>query len=443
MEYSERSFSNLYDLIICMTKAVDLVSLEIADHHQQVAYLSYHIADAMRLPADEKRRLVIAALLHDIGAIAADTGLSFFDKEDDRVNEHAFIGARLFADSPILGRVASVIKFHHIAWAGGEGRSYGGEAVSPLAHILHLADRIAVHVDRDACIISQQNAIREGVVARRGTVFEPDAVDAFLEICDKEALWLDLAYQPTVENVSASLGVEDIRLTLDEVVDLTQIFSRIIDFRSPFTAMHSAGVAATATELAGLSGFSEDECRMMSIAGNLHDIGKLAIPREILEKQDRLEPSEFDIIRAHSFYTYRLLRPIAGFGAITQWAAYHHEKLNGRGYPFHLVARELSLGARIMAVADIFTAITEDRPYRAGMPREQTVSVLRRMAESGGISPQLCDLLFANYDLIDHQRRTAAELAMENYRALLPGRTRAPLGGTPDPAPVPAGAKQI
>lgn len=442
MEYSERSFSNLYDLIMCMTKAVDLVSLEIADHHQQVAYLSYHIADAMRLPMAEKRRLVIAALLHDIGAIAADTGLSFIDREDDRVNEHAFIGARLFADSPILGRVASVIKFHHIPWNGGEGRQYRGEEVPQLAHILRLADRIAVHVDRDAFIISQQNAIRENVSARRGTAYEPEAVDAFLSICDKEALWLDLSYHPTVANISDSLGLDDFRLTLDEVVDLTQIFSRIIDFRSPFTAMHSAGVAAAAAELAKLSGFSEDECRMMSIAGNLHDIGKLAIPREILEKQDRLEPGEFDIIRAHSFYTYRLLGPIAGFGNITQWAAFHHEKLNGRGYPFHLAARDLSLGARIMAVADIFTAITEDRPYRAGMTREQTVSVLRRMAESGGISPQLCEMLFANYELIADRRREAAELAMESYRALLPGRTREPLNA-PEQTPAPGGAKQL
>lgn len=116
-------------------------------------------------------------------------------------------------------------------------------------------------------------------------------------ICDKEALWLDLAYQPVISNVPNFLSLEAVKLTLDEVVSLTKIFSCIIDFRSPFTAMHSAGVSATAEKLAELSGFSEDECKMMSIAGNLHDIGKPANSRGILEKQDKLESSEFDITR--------------------------------------------------------------------------------------------------------------------------------------------------
>lgn len=412
-------FSTLYDLLLCMTRAIDLVSPAVTNHHQQVAYLSYGIADVLRLPMEQKRSLIIAALLHDVGAIALHDKLIFKEEEHPRINDHAFIGAKLFADFPILADVSVIIKYHHIPWEHGAGRFFQGNSVPILSHIIHLGDRIAVHVMRDECVISQIRPIKKYIEAHRGTLFAPALVDAFLQICDKEALWLGFTYQPSIEEITDDLSLEAIKLTLDEVVDLTRIFARIIDFRSKFTAMHSAGVAASAVKLAELSGLSEDECKMMNIAGNLHDIGKLAIPRAILEKQEKLEPSEYDIIRSHSYYTYRLLKPVRGFETITQWAAYHHEKLNGQGYPFHLKAHSLSLGSRIMAVADIFTAITEDRPYRMGMPKEQAISILKGMVKNGDLSTLVCSLLFDHYDLVANARRAAAEKAINNYGKMI------------------------
>lgn len=411
-------FSNLYDLLVCITKAVELISPEMTDHHQQVAYLSYHIADVCQLSIEKKRSLTIAALMHDIGAIAFHDNLDFTEETSPHINDHAFLGARLLSDRSILNDVSAIIKYHHIPWQNGKGTSFEGNAVPMLSHIIHLSDRIAIQVNRKECIISQIKSIKEYVINNRGSLFVPDFVDAFLQICDQEALWLDLIHQPSNSDMIDESSLNAIKLTLDEVVNLTQIFARIIDFRSPFTAMHSAGVAAAAVKLAELSNFSEDECKMMHIAGNLHDIGKLAIPREILEKQDKLEPAEFDVIRSHTYYTYRLLQPIDGFEEIAQWAAYHHEKLNGRGYPFRLQAHDLSLGARIMAVADIFTAITEDRPYRNGMPKDQAISVLKKMVENGGISLSICSLLIDNYEIVDSVRRESAEQAVENYRSV-------------------------
>ena len=414
-----RYFSNLYDLLICVTKAIDLVSSEVTNHHQQVTYLAYHIADALGLPIEQKRSLTMASLLHDVGAIAFRDNLDFTEEENAHINDHAFLGARLLTGFPVLEEVSAIVRYHHIPWRDGKGASFYGEEVPMLSHIVHLADRVAVRVNRGECIISQIRSIREYVESGRGSLFVPEFADAFLRISDREALWLDLIYQPAAEDLAEDSSVRAIKLTLDEVVDLTQVFARIIDFRSPFTAMHSAGVAAAAVKLAELSGFSEDECKMMNIAGNLHDLGKLAIPREILEKQDKLEPAEFNVIRSHTYYTYRLLQPISGFGEIAQWAAYHHEKLNGRGYPFRLSANSLSLGARIMAVADVFTAITEDRPYREGMPKEKAISVLNGMTASGGISPTVCSLLLDHYETIDSARRISAERAMESYRNAL------------------------
>lgn len=120
----------------------------------------------------------------------------------------------------------------------------------------------------------------------------------------------------------------------DEIIELTKIFANIIDFRNPFTATHSAGVAKTAEKLAELAGFSENECKMMLVAGYLHDLGKLAVSKSILDKPGNLDPGERNVIRSHAFYTYRLLQAIKGFEIINKWASFHHEKLNGKGYSF-------------------------------------------------------------------------------------------------------------
>lgn len=419
MPYGNQYFSNLYDLVVCITKAIDLVNPKVTNHHQQVAYLSYNIADAMQLTIEQKRSLVIAALLHDVGAIALQDNLDFNEEEHIELNAHAFLGARLFEGSPILDKIANIIKYHHISWNYGEGKLYHGEIVPMLSHIIHFADRIAILPDRNVYILSQIKTIKEYAKSGMNTSFAPEIVEAFLKICEKEALWLDYVYQPMISMVPNDLSLESIKLTLDEVVGLTKIFSQIIDFRSPFTAMHSAGVAAVGLKLAELSGFSEDECKMMNIAANLHDIGKLAIPREILEKQGKLTAEEYDIIRSHSFYTYRLLKSVKGFETIAQWAAYHHEKLNGSGYPFHLKGNSLSLGARIMAVADIYAAISEDRPYRKGMPKDRAIAVLQGMANNEGISQEICNLLMDNYECIEKARGESAENSAYNYSKIL------------------------
>lgn len=415
MTLSNKYFANLYDLIISMTSAIELVSTEVTDHHRRVGYLVYNIADAMELPLQEKQIAVLAALLHDVGAIAIDDDFEFVDNDTPTINKHAFIGAKLFAEFEKLSHTAKAIKFHHIPWNHGEGKTFQGEEVPLISHIIHLADRIAVQIKRDKFVISQMYPIKKNIISRRGTHFVPEVVDAFLEICDKEELWLDLVYPSTGTRLLEELSLEAFKLTLDETVELTRIFAKLIDFRSPFTAMHSAGVAVAAVKLAELLGFSGDQCKMMNIAGNLHDIGKLAIPRAILEKQDRLDPNEYDIIRAHTYYTHRLLQPIKGFESITEWAAYHHEKLNGKGYPFRLEGDKLSLGARVMAVADIFAAITEDRPYREGMSKEKAIKILQGMVANGSISGPVCNLLLENYDDIAAALKETALRTSSDY----------------------------
>ena len=223
---------------------------------------------------------------------------------------------------------------------------------------------------------------------------------------------MDLRYNPQFLNYFVG---EIAPVSLDRTVELTAVISRIIDYRSSFTAMHSAGVAASAVALARYAGMRDDECKMMKIAGHLHDIGKLKVPRSILEKPGRLTEEEFNIIKEHPYYTRMNTLSIEGYEKISAWASFHHEKLNGKGYPFHLGAADLDTGSRIMAVADIFSAITEVRPYRAGMEKEQALAVLQDNVRSGGIDGDLVTLLNEHYEEINTIREEISKAEGARY----------------------------
>ncbi|NLA87275.1 MAG: HD domain-containing protein [Clostridiales bacterium] len=275
-----------------------------------------------------------------------------------------------------------------------------------------------VQINLEENIIGQVNNINRNITEKSGGVFEPHLADAYMDISSKEYIWLDTTFEPLMSIMPNMMSFDTLELTIDEVVDLTKVFAQIIDFRSPFTAKHSSGVAAVAEKLAEMIGFSENECKMMLIAGYLHDLGKLAVGQEILENPGKLNLEEFHIIRSHTFYTYRTLQTIKEFETINLWASLHHERLNGEGYPFHYKAENIPLGSRIMAVADIFTAITEDRPYRRGMSQASAIDVMSGLIESESICPLVFSVVADNYEALNHIRDKAQEAASTEYQKI-------------------------
>ncbi|MEW6244844.1 MAG: HD domain-containing phosphohydrolase [Bacillota bacterium] len=415
MENVNRKLVNMYDLITCLTKASDLVSPELAGHHQQVAYLAFKIGEELNLPKNQQKNLMLAGLLHDVGALSFNERLALIEDEPPNAQDHAFKGARLIEGVQPLSELASIIRYHHVPWNNGEGNVFMGQQVPLLSHILHLADRVTVSIDRNYEVLGQAKNIVNKILGKKNTIFMPEVVDAYINLSVKESIWLDIVNKSLLSIMPNIMVFDTMDLDTDEVINLTKIFAGIIDFRSPFTANHTAGVAKTAEKLAEIAGFSETECKMMLVAGYLHDLGKLAVRNDVLEKPSKLDVEEFNIIRSHTYYTYRLLQPIKEFETINSWASYHHEKLNGKGYPFHLDDKNLSLGSRIMAVADIFTAITEDRPYRKGMPDEQTFNILNSMVKDRSICPYVVSILMDNFDLIYEIRKEAQHEASIEY----------------------------
>jgi HD-GYP domain-containing protein (c-di-GMP phosphodiesterase class II) len=394
----------LFDLVTSLSDVTDLVNPILDDHHKRVAYIAYSLALEMGLSKKDCCDLLIAGMLHDIGALSLKEKMNALSFEVAAPHRHGEAGGFLLKPFAPLAEIGDMISCHHVPWQSGAGKEHNGRVVPLGSHILHLADRVAVLLKKTKNIFSHSSEVARRIEAQSGEMFIPEAVTAFIALSRKSYFWLDLSSRTLTALLRRKTRARTLELDLDGIGSLAQFFSRVIDFRSPFTATHSSGVATIAEAMAREIGYSDNECGMMKIAGYLHDLGKLAVPTEILEKTAPLTRMETNVIRSHPFYTYRALEHIDDFNTIIRWGAFHHETPNGCGYPFTIGRDELPLGSRVVAVADVFTAITEDRPYRKGMDADQAKAVLRSMSAEDQLDPKITALLIHNYEAMNSLR---------------------------------------
>ena len=410
---------SLVNIALCLTELTDLVNAALSNHHKKVAYIAYRIAETLGYPLPALMDITLAGLLHDIGAFSLEERRAILAGEGPDAFSHAFKGAKLLEGFHHLNNASYIIKYHHLNWENGKGQYFNGEKVDERSHILHLADRIAISIGNHEHVLNQAKRIEKKMSDFKDTYFKPAHIDAFSTLAKQEQFWLDIVYEPLLDILPEMLASPEMILDLDEQISIAKLFANVIDFRSPITANHSRGVAASAEHLARLMNFSPMECQMMLIAGYLHDLGKIAVPSEILEKPAKLDVKEFSVMRSHTYYTYRVLNKIKALQPITEWAAFHHERLDGTGYPFRLKDVELSLGARIMAVADVFTAVSEDRPYRHGMEKEKVINVLISMSKNNALCPNVTTVMLDNFDDINETRINAQIKSQEDYESVI------------------------
>lgn len=180
-----------------------------------------------------------------------------------------------------------------------------------------------------------------------------------------------------------------LELSFEEIHNITNVLSKIIDSKSSYTQRHSQGLSEKAAIMSDFYGLEQEEKMKLIIAADLHDIGKLTVPNDILDKPDKLSDEEFCIIKKHTYYTRLALQEIKGFEEITEWASNHHEKLNGKGYPFSKMAEDIDFNSRLMACLDIYQALTEERPYRKELSHEKAMEILSDMMRAGFIDTKI------------------------------------------------------
>lgn len=412
----------LIDIVTAFASSIDMICPQLSDHNRRVAYIAYSISTEMGLKKKEKSDILMAGLLHDCGAIKDDEKLraAQYDYTDER-HDHGFMGWKLLHEVQELQEAAQIIKFHHIYWNEPD-LSFAGQERIPLgSYIVHLADRIDVLINRDEEILKQRASIVSKIKDDSGMKFMPDAADAFITLSSREYFWFDITSSFLSQSLSQAMGNIKTIVNEDKLLSIAQAFNKLVDYRSRFTATHSIGVAACASMLSEKMNFSKSEIQMMTIAGLLHDLGKLATPLGILEKMGPLNQDEFNIIKKHPYYTYRILDKIPQMDKIKQYASLHHERMDGKGYPFGIRGEDLSLGSRIMAVSDVYTALTEERPYRNAMSPGAALNTIDDMVNNRHLDGDIVSAFKLHLDEINQhklneQNRISAEFLRSGLR---------------------------
>lgn len=402
----------LADLVHVISEASDLMCPQVVGHHRRVAFITAAIARMFGLGADERRDVVLAAALHDCGAFSLRERLDLLEFETRRPYKHADAGYRLLRVVPELRQAAAAVRFHHVPWRYGEGGQSQGVKVPLGSRIIHLADRVAVLLKPGSAPKTQGRTIRRVVCAHAGALFAPELVRAFEQAAALPGFWDEAANPPSFREEEL-LGGPSVAET--DLMGLARLFWQFVDFRSHFTATHTSGVVAAAERLADLCDLDEAQSRSLSFAAAMHDFGKLSVPVEILEKPGPLTKEEWTVMQRHPSCGFEVLETLPALRQINVWANYHHEKLSGKGYPFHLTAAGIPFESRIVSVADVFTALTEDRPYRSGLGGKQAIGIMGEMVGDGSLDPALVDIAVRHHDELDTARREAQQQADRRY----------------------------
>lgn len=359
-------------LMSALSLALDLAETKKLEHAKRTTFIAATLAKKMEIPSETYYKIYFGSLLHDISKV------SLIPEE---YHHHSTKGAEIVSQLPMLASLTEPILYHHENWDG-TGTPYGlqkGEI--PLeAQIIRLADNIEYQVGYESFGFTD---IQSYVSEQSGKFFSPELSKVFLEVC-KDPTFFKALSSPSIQGYLSPLEPDyNFCLGFSDLIDIGQLFAKLIDSKSPFTASHSQEVANYAWKLSLAFGFDPAHVTYMRIAGILHDLGKVAIPSQILDKPGALSREEYHVIQTHVNYTELILSQVEGLEEIAAWSAMHHEKLDGTGYHRTLSEDSIPLEGRILAVADIFQALTEDRPYRRGMAPEQSFTILDQQVKEG------------------------------------------------------------
>jgi len=213
--------------------------------------------------------------------------------------------------------------------------------------------------------------------SRAGGWFDPSLVDALGRVGADPRFWAQLDAADLDRAVyDLEPGRHRIAVDDDYLDEIAQAFGQVVDAKSPYTAGHSTRVALYADLLAQRLGVDEGRRRWLRRGALLHDIGKLGVSNAVLDKPGKLDAGEWEAVRMHAAHTEAILSRIGSFAELARVSAAHHERLDGRGYPRGLAAHEITLETRIITTADIFDAITAERPYRPAVPIPRTLEIM-------------------------------------------------------------------
>lgn len=383
-------------VLVSLIKSIDAYNSLLKDHHRRVTAYAFQLGAEYGLSIERLSKLVIAASIHDIGAIHVRERdeLTKFDVDDPE--PHALNGARILNGIPCLEGIQQIIRYHHVRYRDTLTGQVDPSAVPEECWFLHLADRIDIYSSHFGDSPEARETARNEVRTRFGKDFLPELTGAFERATDSARFWHnadELMYQELL------LDGVDTAFRKGESMDLESIallFSRIVDFKSHWTMTHSLSVGAVAARIGAYLGLPGNTQTKLRIAGYLHDIGKIAVPAEILEKPGPLNEDETGKMQDHALFSSLILSGNDELAEIGRWAGSHHERRDRSGYPLKAGADRFETETDIIAYADVFTALLEDRPYRGPVPADDAMVILKSLSPQK-LSQKVFSVISANF----------------------------------------------
>jgi HD-GYP domain-containing protein (c-di-GMP phosphodiesterase class II) len=377
-------------LIKAIAAALDMVEGELlgaSTHHgKRVAVLAAAMGKRLGLGDNFLLPLTTCALLHDNALTEYILSERMGEFQGQMMRIHCEYGQRNVDSLMFKTSISGFVLYHHEQPDGG-GPFGKREGEIPLeAELIGAADTFDVVHHMEQVSPEELPRLHGELWDGMGKKYTRRAVTAMLRVLDENML-RSLRNNRIMETAESYIPPWLVDMEDQVILNLADFVTHIIDDKSVFTRRHTAQIANKAWLLGGYYGYDPGLRARFYLAAVLHDIGKLAIPAAILEKPGRLSDDEFEIIKSHVSTTRDLLEEIDGFEDIRGWAANHHEKLDGSGYPLGKKAAALDFNSRLLACIDIYQAVSEDRPYHPARGHNDAMKILNDMADAGKLDP--------------------------------------------------------
>jgi len=380
---------SLNQFLISVSFVLDFIEMDILDnvtnHGKRVGYVALKIGEELDLTKDEAFNLLAFAIMHDIGGVKNKGKAS--KSEMEKIKEHCIIGEENIMRFPFTSEYENVILYHHENYDGSGFFNKTKDEIPLFSQIISIADSFELLYDPEKSRKEMLTKIKE----QENKMFSEKMVKNFLKITQNESFWLNLKDQFILSAIKTESPQVSCNYSLSELHEITSLFSDIIDSKSEFTKYHSTKLSRKVEIMADYYDFGKEKSYKLLIAADLHDIGKMAISNSILDKPSSLSKKEYRTVKAHTFYTRKVLETIDGFEEITEWASNHHERNDGSGYPYGLTKKELDFPSQILAVLDVYQALRENRPYREPMTHNEAVKILKTMEDNNKLDKQIVD----------------------------------------------------
>lgn len=385
---------DLHQAILDLSKSFDRVDCrvfgDLSNHGERVAVLGYAIGAQLGLPKTILFELMSISLLHDTAMANY-----LYDERSHHSGNISLLHASETKSGqalPLRAKVDQLIQYHRETQANYDPfKRYAGKIpleVEIVSFSDYLDEKHPLHLVPEAEFpVFKEKAFRE-----ISTLYSSAVSAAFRQVLTVDLL-ASIRDERIHDTVAKTLPACNRMVSQTEIVQVMAFVAHIIDYKSVFTRKHTTQIANRVWLMCDFYKIDLETKMKLYLAASFHDIGKMYIPIDILEKPGKLLEDEFATIKKHVWYTRELVKGIRGFEDACSWAYNHHEKLDGSGYPFGKTQADLDFPSRLLACVDIYQAVSEERPYHSGRGHNETMAVLADMAKQGMIDRSIVDNL--------------------------------------------------